>query len=371
MSDIKTIAFYLPQFHAIPENDKFWGEGFTEWNNVKSATPLFDGHNQPRVPYNGNYYDLSDVKVMEEHCRLAKENGLYGFCFYHYWFDGNPVMSKPIINYLNDKDIDFPYCLSWANESWTNAWAKPDNKVMLEQKYGNKEEWKNHFEFLLPFFKDVRYIKENNCPLMIIYRPYLFDGIIEMMDYWKKLAIDNGFDGIKFLSQRYENHEFKSDIYQYMDYNIEYQPYKCFSEKDSPSFVIKSMVKVQDFILKTFNIDVSFRKKKGKLQKYDYDEMWERIISQQPVSEKSIAGAFVDWDNTPRYKYRGKVFIGASPEKFKKYMIEQINHIKHAYNNDYLFIFAWNEWGEGGYLEPDKENGFGYLRALKESLENA
>ena len=368
MSNIKTIAFYLPQFHSIPENDKFWGEGFTEWNNLKNASPLFDNHYQPREPYNDNYYDLSDVKVMEWQCSLAKEFGLFGFCFYHYWFNGKPVMEKPLINFLNNKEIDFPFCLSWANESWTNAWAKPDNRVLLEQKYGDKIEWKHHFDFLLPFFKDNRYIKENNSPMIIIYRPYLFDDITEMMDYWKELAIENGFDGLIFVSQRYEDYNFKPSIYQYMDYNIEYQPYKCFSEKDKPSSLLKFLVGIQDFILKNFNLDVSFRKKKGKLQKYDYDEMWQRIINLKPISEKSIAGAFVDWDNTPRYKYRGKVFIGATPEKFEKYMKEQIKHIKEDYMNDYLFIFAWNEWGEGGYLEPDKKYELKYLKALSNSL---
>ena len=145
--DCKVIAFYLPQYHRIPENDRWWGEGFTEWVNVKKAVPLFEGHNQPRVPMNGNYYDLSDVENMRWQVMIAKEHGLYGSCFYHYWFYERPLLEKPILNYLNQVDIEFPYCICWANESWTNAWSEADNKVIMEQKYGDKREWKRHIHF--------------------------------------------------------------------------------------------------------------------------------------------------------------------------------------------------------------------------------
>ena len=155
MNNCKVIAYYLPQFHEIPENNEWWGKGFTEWNNVKAAKPLYNGHYQPRIPFEKKYYDLSDIENMYWQADIARQHGLYGFCFYHYWFSDKPLLEKPIINYLNHKDIDFPYCISWANESWTNGWAKPDSSIIMEQKYGREEEWKKHFGFLLPFFYAV------------------------------------------------------------------------------------------------------------------------------------------------------------------------------------------------------------------------
>ena len=370
MNNCKLIAYYLPQYHEIPENNKWWGKGFTEWNNVKSAVPLYEGHYQPRIPLNRNYYDLSDVEVMRWQAETAQKYGVYGFCFYHYWFSEKPIMEKPLLNLLENKDIKIPFCFCWANESWTNAWAKPDNKVILEQKYGDKEEWKRHFEFLLPFFKDERYIKEDNCPLMVIYRPYLFDGMKEMLEYWKILAKEQGFDGIKVASQRFEKKDKQPELFNYMDYHIEYQPNRCVDEEEQPSALLKFLVGIQDFILKVFNVDVSFRKKKGKLRMFDYDKLWNRVLNEKPVSDRAIAGAFVGFDNSPRYKYRARIFDGATPEKFADYLSKQIEHVKKDYPTDYLFVFAWNEWGEGGYLEPDEKFGYGYLDAIRNSIKN-
>ena len=165
---MKIIAFYLPQFHEIPENNKWWGKGFTEWVNVKKARPLFENHNQPRVPLNKNYYNLLDEKTQKEQVKLANDYGLYGFCFYHYWFDGKLLLEKPVEKFLENKSLDTHFCICWANEHWTNAWANKEAKVLIEQKYGNKKEWKEHFDYLLNFFKDDRYIKENNKPLLVI-----------------------------------------------------------------------------------------------------------------------------------------------------------------------------------------------------------
>jgi len=369
MKDCKVVAFYLPQFHTIPENDEWWGKGFTEWTNVKKAIPLFEGHYQPRVPLNKNYYDLSNIENMKWQVDIAQKHGIYGFCFYHYWFSEKPLLEKPLLNFLNHNEINMPFCLCWANESWTNAWAKPDNTILIEQKYGEKEEWKRHFNFLLPFFKDSRYIVEENKPLIVIYRPYLFDKMIEMLDYWNELSKTNGFDGIKVASQRFEKPEKSKVLFDYLDYHIEYQPNRCFEEIQKQSFIMKGLVSFQDYILKTFNLDLSFRKKKGKLIKYSFDDLWEQILKEKPISEKAIAGAFVGFDNTPRYKYRGRIVINSTPEKFKYFFSKQIEHIEKEYNNDFIFVFAWNEWGEGGYLEPDEKNGFAYLEAIKESLE--
>ena len=198
---MKIIAFYLPQFHEIPENNKWWGKGFTEWVNVKKARPLFENHNQPRVPLNKNYYNLLDEKTQKEQVKLANDYGLYGFCFYHYWFDGKLLLEKPVEKFLKNKSLDTHFCICWANEHWTNAWANKEAKVLIEQKYGNKKEWKDHFDYLLNFFKDDRYIKENNKPLLVIYRPELIDCLKEMLEFWDEEAKKHGFAGLDFAYQ--------------------------------------------------------------------------------------------------------------------------------------------------------------------------
>ena len=168
---MKIIAFYLPQFHCFPENDAWWGTGFTEWNNVRSAQPLFKNHNQPRVPLDNNYYDLTETENLRWQAHLAQKYGVYGFCYYHYWFNGKLLMEKPMEQMLSDKEIQLPFCICWANENWTKAWAKRSKEVLIAQNYENKEDWKKHFEYLEKFFKDKRYIKCNGKPLLVICRP--------------------------------------------------------------------------------------------------------------------------------------------------------------------------------------------------------
>ncbi len=365
---MKLIAFYLPQFHSIPENDEWWGKGFTEWVNVKKARPLFEGHQQPRVPLNHNYYNLLDKNVMQEQAILAKKYGINAFCFYHYWFNGKKLLEKPVENFLKDKTIDIDFCLSWANESWTNAWVSSNNKLLIEQKYGTEKEWKEHFDYLLPFFKDSRYMKEDGCPLFIIYRPEIMDCYKDMIDYWNKLAKENGFKKIKFAYQHPAFDFDKKKDKKMFDYAIEYQPItSSYWNQGFISFTTK--LKIQNFIIKYFKINLA--RKKG-LQLYSYEDTWKKIISHNPNlvdCPKRIPGAFVDWDNTPRRGNTGSLYYGANPEVFKNYFSQLVTSCKEKYKTDKIFIFAWNEWAEGGYLEPDELNKYGYLEAIKKSLE--
>ena len=165
---MKIIAFYLPQFHSFPENDEWWGKGFTEWTNVKRAKPSFKGHYQPRIPLNKNYYNLTDVNALKWQADIAKKYGVYGFCYYHYWFDGHMLMEKPMEIMLQNKEVDLPFCICWANENWTKAWAQHSRKVLIAQTYGDKKDWEKHFYYLLPFFKDKRYIYKDGMPIFVI-----------------------------------------------------------------------------------------------------------------------------------------------------------------------------------------------------------
>ena len=241
---MKIIAFYLPQFHNIPENDEWWGDGFTEWVNVKKAKPIFDGHNQPRVPLNHNYYNLLDDDVKIWQADLAKKYGVYGFCYYHYWFDGKLLLEKPMEQMLENKKVDIPFCICWANEPWTRAWVG-ETKTLIPQKYGSKKEWKEHFDYLLPFFKDPRYILDEGKPLVVIYRPEIIDVLNDMLDYWNELAKNAGFEGLKFAYQSAGMDELPKNKRNdsRFDYDIEFQPAYAFTKLNKNTFPVLRKIK--------------------------------------------------------------------------------------------------------------------------------
>jgi hypothetical protein len=362
------IAFYLPQFHQIPENDEWWGEGFTEWVNVKKAESLYEGHEQPVVPLNNNYYDLSDIDVMKWQINLASTYGISGFCFYHYWFNGKLLLEKPVERYLHEKSLSFPYCLCWANEHWTKGWVSKYDEVLIEQSYGSEKEWKEHFDYLLPFISDERYIKINGEPLLIIYRPELIECLNDMLDYWQKLAKQNGIKRICFAYQHIGFDLLNNSDTSRFTFNIEYQPMYALHSEVGPIYkLLRGISKKAKNYLPWFknNYYDSFFKE---VRTRDYSELWRHILNMKPLDEKRVPGAFVRWDNTPRKGRNGLVTTGVSPDLFKNYMKEQIKRTKDVYKKNMIFLFAWNEWAEGGYLEPDEKNGYRYLQALKEAL---
>ena len=370
---MKTIAFYLPQFHRIPENDKWWGEGFTVWVNVKNAQPLFDGHEQPKMPFNKNYYDLTDVEVMKWQATLAKKYGIFGFCMYHYWFDGHLLLEKPVENYLKS-DIDFPFCLCWPNEHWTNAWVSGENKVLIEQRYGSEKEWRDHYNYLVPFFKDSRYIRKSGKILFVIYRPELISERKEMFECWNRWAVEDGIGEISFMFQRPDVLINKpNEDMSMFDNVIEYQPYTAFLTKSRKNFSVLKKIKnnVGSFLEKHFKISAGdLRVARKTPVVYDYDELWSHILSEKPLTDNSIPCAFVNWDNTPRRGANGSVIQGMTVEKFEFYLKKLIQKTRDEYKSDFLFMFAWNEWAEGGYLEPDDRNGTGYLQAIYNALKD-
>ena len=361
---MKFIAFYLPQFHEIPENNQWWGEGFTEWTNMKKAKPLYPGHNQPRIPLNYNYYDLSKKETLQWQAEIARQYGIHGFCIYHYWFGDKMLLEKPAEILLENKDIDINYCFCWANESWTNAWVSKSNKVLIEQKYGDKEEWKKHFDYFLPFFMDHRYIKENNMPLLVIYRPELIPCLNEMLDYLNSLAKKKGFAGITFAYQQTQFDDIHGDDSRFT-YNIEYEPMYALRDLNYRNPIKKFVQKTIDKLNNTVFKNNTITRERVSIKRWDYDKVWKAVINHKPSSDKCIAGAFVDWDNSPRRGNKGYVIENGNPEKFGMYLEKQVENVKKNYHNEYIFIFAWNEWAEGGYLEPDTKNGYRYLEEIK------
>lgn len=383
---MKIIAFYLPQFHEIPENNKWWGEGFTEWTNVKKAKPLFQDHYQPREPLNNNYYNLLNNNIKLWQIELAKKYGVYGFAFYHYWFkDGKKLLEKPVEQYLENENLDLPFCLSWANEPWSRRWDGSEHKVLMPQEYGGKKEWKKHFEYLLPFFKDDRYIYKEDKPLFIIYKPIIIPLLNEMLDYWQELAKQNNLNGIYFAYQHPSFHFFENKDDSRFDMAIEFEPlyskylkrnYKNVLEKlsdslkrinDGPSGFSNEAKKIFNSVInKLFPDNVVLRLNATDIQ--SYEDLVDISINHSPLNKKSVPGVFPDWDNTPRRGKNSSLFVGSNPKKFENYLKKQIKRAKEVYNTNYIFINAWNEWGEGAYLEPDKKHRYSYLEAIKNSL---
>lgn len=378
---MKIIAFYLPQFHSFPENDKWWGKNFTEWTNTKKSVPQFEGHYQPREPQNDYYYNLLEPEAMKWQIDLAKEYGVYGFCFYHYWFkDGKKLMEKPIENFLQDKSLDQKFCLCWANEPWTRAWDGGTRDVIMQQEYGEKNEWEKHFEYLFDFFNDSRYISVNGKPLLVIYRPEIIPCLDEMLEFWNQLAIAKGLPGICYMAQ---GTTFNSDTKvnkSKFEYSIMYEPgytQAQFTVRNGAGYLIKEFIRSPKLC---FNVEwqklkmvvsnkLKVKKNSMKMNILDYDLFWKEILNRKVPENNMMPGAFVDWDNSARRGCNGsRVFVNASPQKFGQYMSKLIRKTRDEYKKDMIFITAWNEWAEGAYLEPDKKYGSQYLEAIKDAL---
>lgn len=328
------------------------------------------------MPLNNNYYNLLDDDVKIWQAELAKKYGIYGFAYYHYWFNGHMLLEKPMEQMLANKKVDIPFCISWANEPWTKAWVGNERKTLIAQHYGNEKEWKEHFDYLVQFFKDDRYIKVDGKPLFIIYRPEIIPCLNDMIDCWKKLAIENGLPGIKIACQSNDFYLIKNRDDSHIDYNIEFQPdFSCGALRRQRFATIRAIRRdITRFVGKHFGIDL-YRFGQKTLQKLDktnrieYDKVWQKIISTKPFSKKNIPGAYVGWDNSPRYGERATIYTGDTPEKFEHYMELQIKNAKENYDTDMMFMYAWNEWAEGGYLEPDERSGYKNLEAIKTALE--
>lgn len=372
----KVIPLYLPQFHTIPENDEWWGNGFTEWVNVKNAEPLFDGHNQPRVPLNCNYYDLSDVETLRWQCKIAREYGIYGFAMYHYWFNGHKLLEKPMEMLLANPDIDINYCISWANHDWTDAWKAKDKapRTLIAHDFDDEDDWVDHFNYMLKFFKDSRYMKEDNRPILIIYIPNVIGKLDKLLATWNSMAIKAGFDGLTFVYQSaassYDDSWDKSKFKYGVEMNPQYINLLTNTQKE-PQQINFKLVKIVKKIKKLLGIKrsldlKSYRNKE--VRRLDYDVCWESILNHKPVSRNMIPCAFTDWDNTPRHKVNGYLYDGVSPEKFRNYFKRLLLKAETDYDTDMIFVFAWNEWAEGGYLEPDNKNGFKFLEGIREAM---
>ena len=358
MNRVKIYAMYLPQYHETDINNKFWGKGFTDWVSVKKSIPLFDGHEQPQVPLN-NYYDLSQTEIIRWQSELAQKYGVDGWGIYHYWFNSKEkALTKPAEILLQNPDIDIPFFFAWDNASWKRTWSKIQGndwapnadsnmgkkgpEILVEYKLGTEEDWKVHFDYLLPYFNDARYVKDDNKVLFLIYN--YSDEIQKMVDYWDELAKENGFSGVKCVFSYNPLHGIPKSAFKFR-YEPLYSGWGGFFDR-AKRFLSRN----------TIQKDIKL---------FSYKGVWEKIVSNaKRCNDKHMYfGAFVNYDDSPRRGKKGKAIIGGSPELFEKYL-KQLIEICVQKNKSFIFLTAWNEWGEGAHLEPDQKNGYSYLEAV-------
>lgn len=347
-------ALNLPQFYETSENNEWWGKGFTEWTNVKKAKPLYEGHYQPVEPLNGNYYDLSKVENIRWQADLARKYDVEAFVYFHYWYCGRHLLEKPCEILLNNPDIDINYCFCWANHTWTRAWDGKNHEILVRQEYGDKNEWEEHINYLLPFFKDKRYEKIDNKPVLFIYKASDFKRNEERFNYWERRLIEEGFSGIY--------------IVEYINTFNTGPALMCSQAvfEDEPNYVCR-------FDISIFNKAKRVLCKKMKITDYqNYDALWKLILKRKRTYDGKhiIQGAFPCWDNSPRKGKNSRVIKGSTPQKFEKYLNKLVN-TKRNDSSDILVLNAWNEWGEGAILEPTEQYGYGYLEALKNAVNHA
>ena len=348
------IAFYLPQFHPTPENDKWWGPGFTEWTNVAQAKKLYKGHYQPKIPADLGFYDLRLSETREAQADLAREYGIEGFCYWHYWFgNGKRLLQRPFDEVVASGKPDFPFCLAWANHSWAKKQFDKNGtqELLMEQTYPGEEDYINHFNTMLPAFKDHRYIKVDGKCLFVVYNPLDDKSIYQvMLPLWQRLAKENGLEGFYFVGKSDKGRLRKEilaagydAVYINSIHNIHHQ------------------LPLWKKVLIEINQRVFHRP-----QIYQYKDAIKYMVSEEERAENAIPVIAPNWDHTPRSGNRGILFHDCQPKYFEKLVRHTLEIIKNKRpERQIIFIQAWNEWGEGNYMEPDIRFGRGYLEALK------
>ncbi len=348
----RLLAFYLPQYHPIPENDQWWGRGFTEWTNVGKAKRLFPGHQQPKIPGELGYYDLRMPDVREAQAKLAKEAGIEGFCYWHYWFAGKRLLEKPFQEVLETGKPDFPFCLCWANHSWyAKTWNKdqPDT-LLIEQTYPGNDDFIAHFEAMLPAFQDRRYMKVGNKPIFGVFSPTELKQSKEFISCWNELAKKNGFDGIYIFTICFKKQEIKPLLDQGYDaliYDL------AFLRRSAPRFIYQLLHDL-------FRIP----------RLIDYTDYVKTSLLHTPVDKQILPCLIPNFDHTPRSGWRGDVMINSNPSNWYGFLFNMFGKMRvKPQDENLMFIKSWNEWGEGNYLEPDLRYGKGYLESIKKAID--
>lgn len=357
---MKVVCMYLPQYHSFPENDEWWGKDYTEWVAVRRAKPLYPGHDQPRVPLGGDYYDLDKdgVATLTRQAALARKYGVYGFCIYQYYFGGKTLMEKPLRTLLAHPEIDINYNICWANETWTRTWYGLSDQVLIAQEYGSRSDWRKLFEYLLPFFRDRRYIKVGNRPVWQIYKTFdipCFEEMAEAFDEWAKAE---GFDGVYIISGKTAA---GSDSRGHIDGYYYFEP--GYTLKYGLGLAGKAAYDMGT-LMRTVRNDLLGKRCGYVLERAVSGKRIMDSITSRDYAENEFPGILPDWDNTPRRGHKGLVYKGMNPQMFEQ-SLRVLKEKVAGREADFVYVNAWNEWGEGAYIEPDESRGYAYLEAIK------
>jgi hypothetical protein len=349
----RLIAYYLPQFHPIPENDAWWGNGFTEWTNVARAKPLFPGHYQPRIPADLGFYDLRVPETRAAQAEMAQAYGIEGFCYYHYWFAGREILGRPLKEVIKLGEPKFPFCICWANENWTGIWSGRDSKIFLEQTYPGEEDEKAHFLALLDAFTDERYITLDGRPILMIYQPDHLPDPRKWTDTWRELAHRVGLKDLYLIA-----------------YSNDPWPFREMGFDASTPKILGGMCIYDPRWLRRLKVALRFLMGFPPWV-FSYEKIVHSPCSIFPEAANLDVFPCVlpNWDNTPRRGKRGIIFHNSTPDLFGIHLRRAIEQSS-LKPPDYRFIFAksWNEWAEGNYLEPDLRFGRGYLETIRSEI---
>ena len=340
----RLIALYLPQFHPIPENDEWWGKGFTEWTNTAKAKPLFRGHYQPHVPADLGFYDLRMPETRAAQAELAREYGIEAFCYYHYWFAGRRVIERPFNEVLTSGQPDFPFCLCWANQTWSGIWHGAPDRVLIEQTYPGFDDHRAHFEMLLPAFRDRRYVTVDGKPLFLIYRPREIPDIVRVTQFWRELAAQAGMKGLHLVGAHAVRNPAEFGLDASTSWDLPQR--RPWVSKRRP---IKWLMS-------------KYHEKAGKPTIYRYKDVISGIWPESAQGAEDYPCLIPNWDNTPRSGKNGLVLHDSTPELFRLHLRQVIERIRsRSHERNLVFIKSWNEWAEGNHLEPGPWFGHRYF----------
>lgn len=377
----RIIGLYLPQYHPIPENDEWWGKGFTEWNNVVKARPLFRGHYQPHLPADLGFYDLRLPEVREQQAQLAREAGLEGFCYYHYWFgNGRQLLQRPFNEVLASGKPDLPFCLCWANHDWTSkTWEKGNSlrrdTMIMKMEY-SREDYVRHFNYVLPAFRDERYITVDGRPLFAVWNPRGIPDCREFIDLWQKLAVQNGLKGIHFVGQTDNTGKaLAGEKANYYSADMAKEYYQTVLDMGFDAVMSQGFRRAVGLIQgrrrMMWNM-LTFSTFLPSHSKMDYSRLMDHYYVEEDRWENVYPTLLPQWDRTPRAGSKSEILTDSTPEKFQHYTEQAIQLIAHKQaEHQILFLKAWNEWGEGDYVEPDQRFGHGWLQAIRNAIDKA
>ena len=350
----RVIAFYLPQFHPIPENDEWWGKGFTEWTNVAKAKPMFRGHYQPHIPADLGFYDLRVPETRIAQAEMAKEYGIEAFCYYHYWFSGKRLLERPFNEVLISGEPDFPFCLCWANQSWTGIWHGAPDRVLIDQTYAGYEDHRKHFSTLLRAFADTRYVTVNGKPLFLIYRPLHIPDVRRVTDLWREMALNFGLKGLHLVGIG------RGEGWIPQQYGFD------------ASIPRDSLPSLRGWVSRRRPIKwliSKYQEKTGKPTVYSYRKILQQMIQNNIPNVENYLCLTPNWDNTPRSGANGLVLSGSTPELWRILVKKAIEMMRNSpMEHRIIFIKSWNEWAEGNHLEPDLKFGKAYLQVIKDEI---